>query len=371
MKALLVTNDFLPQVGGIQQYTDNIARRLPGSTVLAAAHPNAVPSDGTQPYPVHRSRSRYMLPTSATRATIELTLKAEGSDVVMFMTSWPLPLLGPKLPVPYVVCTHGAELTIPSRAPGGRALIGRGLRGASCVFSVSRFTGGHVHRVAATPVRLLRTGVPLETFRPDVDGSAMRRRHDLGESPVVVCVGRLVPRKGQDVLVRAWPVVRRRVPGARLLLVGDGPRRARLEREAGEGVEFAGRVPWEELPQYHAAANVFCSPVRSRWAGLEQEGFGVIFLDAQACARPVVAGRSGGSPESLVDGETGLVVDGASVEGVADAVASLLCDPERAQRMGAAGRRFVESEFNWDTIITGLMDVLDDVVAGRPIESNL
>lgn len=378
MNALLVSNDFLPQVGGIQQYSDNIARRLPGAAAFAAAHPDAAACDQGLPYPVHRGRRRYMLPSPRTRRELGAAIAAERSDVLLFMTPWPLPALGPGTCLPFAVCTHGAELVLAGRTPGLGRLLASWLRRAHCLYTVSSYTGRHLRALVGPggpPIRYLRTGIDLDTFHPSVDGSAIRERHGLVESPLVVCVGRLVARKGQDMLIRALPRVRSAVPGARVLLVGEGPDRSRLEKLANEVapgmVTFAGRVPWDELPRHHAAADVFASPNRSRWAGYEQEGFGVIFLEAQACARPVVAGRSGGAPEALVENETGLLVDGSSVDSVATAVIRLLRDPKRAREMGEAGRRFVESNFQWEEIVGRLRSDLEALVEGKELESEL
>jgi phosphatidylinositol alpha-1,6-mannosyltransferase len=198
---------------------------------------------------------------------------------------------------------------------------------------------------------VLYPGADLDAFRPDADGPAFRARYDLTDRPVVVCVSRLVPRKGQDVLIRAMPAIRRRVPDAALLIVGDGPYRPTLERLAQEhapySVVFTGQVSEEELPAAYAAGDVFAMPCRTRVGGLEVEGWGNVFIEAAACARPVVVGDSGGARESLEDGRTGVLVDGRKVEEVADAVAELLADPELARRMGEAGRRRVEGFFTW------------------------
>ena len=171
--------------------------------------------------------------------------------------------------------------------------------------------------------------------------------------PVVVCVSRLVPRKGQDALIRALPAIRRRVPDAALLVVSGGPYRPTLERLAREtgvagDVVFTGSVPWEELPAYYAAGDVFAMPCRTRRRGLDVEGLGIVYLEASATGLPVVAGDSGGAPDAVRDGETGYVVSGRDLAGIADRVATLLADPDLARRMGAAGRAWVESEWRWD-----------------------
>lgn len=378
VRTLLVSNDFLPQVGGIQQYTDNILRRLPDAAAFVAANPHAATHDREAPYPVVRSSSRYMFPTARTARELEAAVEQTGADVLLFATPWPLVSLGARLQIPTAVCTHGAELIMPARIPGSRALLARDLRRADVVYSVSRHTGDHVRGLVGRggpPIRLLRTGVPLDRFTPDADGAAIRERHGLDGDPVVACVGRLVRRKGQDILVEAWPRVREAIPDARLLLVGDGPLRDDLAKAAAEqpagAITLTGRVPWDELPAHHAAADVFAHPNRDRWLGLESEGFGVIFLEAQAVGRPVIAGDSGGAPEALIPGETGVLVDGTSTSEVADAVVEMLSDPARCKQMGAAGRRFVEEHFDWEVIVAGLHDDLAALASGTGVESQL
>jgi phosphatidylinositol alpha-1,6-mannosyltransferase len=195
----------------------------------------------------------------------------------------------------------------------------------------------------------------------------VRARHGFGDDPVVVCVSRMVERKGQDQLIRSLPELRRRVPGARLLLVGGGPFRdglVELAREVGvaEWVTVAGQVSDDELPAHYAAGDVFAMPCRERKGGLEVEAFGIVFIQAQAIGRPVVAGDIGGVPDALDPGRTGLLVDGSSVEAVTDAVAALLGDPGRATEMGDAGAAFVAEGFTWDRRTEDLRALLADVV---------
>jgi phosphatidylinositol alpha-1,6-mannosyltransferase len=186
-----------------------------------------------------------------------------------------------------------------------------------------------------------------------------------------VCVSRLVPRKGQDRLIQAWPEVVARVPEARLLLVGGGPSARRLRRLAAaspvaDRIHLAGEVAWEDLPAHYAAGDVFAMPCRTRWLGLDLEALGVVFLEAAATGLPVVAGRSGGAPETVVEGETGTVVDGRRPGPVAAAVAGLLADPARARALGAAGRRRVEAEFAWKAVVARLEQLLAEAAAGGP-----
>ncbi len=380
-RPLLVTNDFLPAVGGIQQYTHNILSRLPDAAAFAPAYPDAADHDDGAPYPVHRASppppplrgpDGWMLPTAAVVEQVRAAADAHGADVLVFAAPWPLVPVAAHLGLPAVVMTHGAELVMPAHVPGAARLLRRQLRRAALLTTVSAWTGRHLRALVGgdgPPIRYLRTGVPLDTFRPDVDGAAVRARHGLGNDPVAVFVGRHVARKGIDVLVANWSRVRERVPDARLLVTGSGELTPDLEAAVAargdDAVVLAGRVPWDELPAHHAAGDVFVHPNRTRWGGLEQEGFGVIFLEAQAVGRPVVAGDSGGAPEALVPGRTGLLVDGTDPSEVVAAVSSLLGDPDTATAMGRAGRAFVEEHFDWDQIVASFHDDLRTVVQGR------
>ena len=220
------------------------------------------------------------------------------------------------------------------------------------------------------PVSVLYPGADAERFRPDLDPSEIRTRHGVSDRPVVACVSRLVPRKGQDVLIRAMPAIRRRVPDAALLIVGGGSYREELERMAADApphsVYFSGEVSEDELPLHYAAGDVFAMPCRNRYLGLEVEGWGNVFLEAAACGKPSVAGHSGGAAEAVVDGETGLVVDGRHVGQVAEAVAGLLDDPQRAQRMGKAGRARVERSHAWPVIADRLAVWLQEAAESGP-----
>jgi phosphatidylinositol alpha-1,6-mannosyltransferase len=201
---------------------------------------------------------------------------------------------------------------------------------------------------------VLYPGADLQAFRPDLPTADIRGALGIGERPLVVCVSRLVARKGQDVLIRGMSTVRRRVPEAALLIVGSGPDEARLRSMAAAApagsVFFAGQVSEEDLPRYYAVGDVFAMPCRTRLMGMEVEGWGNVFVEASACAKPIVVGDSGGARETVVNGETGLLVQGGDVSQVADAVSELLADPVRAQDMGTAGRARVEARHAWPDI---------------------
>jgi phosphatidyl-myo-inositol dimannoside synthase len=370
-RTLLVTNNLRPDIGGIEQFNHQVLSRLPDAAAFARSNPGAFDSDRDASYPVYRGPHRYLLPVPAVARALERAIEAADANVLLFATPWPLVSLGLATGLPTAVVCHGNELVIPSRLPVARQMLAHQLRQVDLLYAVSRHTADYLDDLVGDdgpPVRLLRNGVDVDAFSPRADARMVRDRHGFGNDPVVVCVGRLVPRKGQDTLVEAWPRVRRAIPNARLLLVGDGPLYDDLVKEAADlppgAVTLTGRVAWEELAAHHAAADVFAHPNRTRLAGLDAEGFGVIFLEAQAVGRPVVAGDSGGSPEALVPGETGVLVDGDEPNEVADAIIDLLSDRARSARMGRAGRRFVEEQHDWDRIVMDLHDQLNRLAVG-------
>jgi phosphatidylinositol alpha-1,6-mannosyltransferase len=288
------------------------------------------------------------------RKVTELVERSE-TEVVVFGDAFPLAQLGPALAdagVPYLVIAHGFDYWL-SATPGTHAWLRYATRQATRVPVCSAFIGKTVRTAvpAHVPVSVLSPGVDVERFRPDLPTEDLRIRHGLTDRPVVVCISRLVTRKGQDVLIKAMRRIRRRLPDAVLLIVGGGPAEARLRRLASEAppgaVVFAGQVDADDLPRYFALGDVFAMPCRNRLAGLEVEGWGIVSIEAAAAGRPVVIGDSGGARETLVDGETGFLVDGADVAEVADAVSVLLEDPALAASMGKAGRALAESQHTW------------------------
>ena len=361
-KTLVVTNDFPPRPGGIQAFVHNLAlRRPPGSVVVyAPAWRGAAEFDAAQPFPVVRHPGSLMLPEPSVLRRAGQVLRSEGCDSVVFGAAAPLGLLGPALrrrgAERLVGITHGHEAGWAS-LPVARSVLGRIGEGLDVLTYLGEYTRSRMARVlspeAVARMAWLAPGVDDTVFRAGAGGEEIRRRHGLAGRPVVVCVSRLVPRKGQDALIHAWPKVRAAVPDAALLLVGGGPYREDLERLAvARGVEdavvFTGSVPWEELPAHYDAGDVFAMPCRTRRRGLDVEGLGIVYLEASATGLPVVAGDSGGAPDAVLDGETGTVVNGRSVPEVARALIDLLTDPERARRMGERGRAWVEEEWRWE-----------------------
>ncbi|MCF6733990.1 glycosyltransferase family 4 protein [Blastococcus sp. KM273129] len=369
-RTLVVTNDFPPRQGGIQTFVAALLDRRPPDSlvVLASDSPGSAEHDAALPYPVVRRPTGMLLPTRATaRAAVELAGRY-GCDTAFFGAAAPLGLLAPALRAAgvrhLVGATHGHE-TGWVALPGSRQVMQRIASGLDVLTYISEYTRSLLEPPLGGRTRLaqLSPGVDVDRFTPHVDGTAVRERHGLGGAPVVVCVSRLVARKGQDVLVAGWPQVLARHPSARLLLVGGGPDEAKLRRAvAARGltgsVVLTGPVDHAELPAHYAAGDVFAMPCRTRRGGLDVEGLGMVFLEAAACGRPVVAGTSGGAPEAVRDGVTGHVVDPRSPAAVAAAIDRLLDDPARARAMGAAGRAWVEQRWSWTSIAATFDELL-------------
>ncbi|GMQ97986.1 MAG: GDP-mannose-dependent monoacylated alpha-(1-6)-phosphatidylinositol monomannoside mannosyltransferase [Acidimicrobiia bacterium] len=346
MRLLVVTNDFPPKRGGIQMYLKNLLNAFDGESHVVAPH-DPIAENAEQG--VTRGEKTFMLPGRATRSLVLEACESFQPDAILFGAPHPLPQLGPWLRtttgLPFGILSHGAEVTIPGSLPGARQLLGRTLAGADVRFAVSRFTARKVAAISGRPTEFLGAGVEIETFSPP-DIAPNR------EVPVVGCVSRFVPRKGQDRLLRAVAELDREVE---VLLVGTGREESKLRKLADEldiNVRFAVDVEWTELPGLYRSMDIFCMPCSSRWAGREVEGLGLVFLEAAASGLPVLAGDSGGSPETVRPGETGFVVS--SISDIVEGLSMLLDDPVRARGMGEAGRALVESEFTWARVVERL-----------------
>lgn len=372
-RTLVVTNDFPPRTGGIESFVLAMVTRMPAERVVVhtARQPGDAAFDATLPFPVIRDPSRLMVPTPHITGRSVAIARDLGCDAVWFGAAAPLGLMAHALKTRAgvtrtVATTHGHEVWW-AGTPGTRPLLHRIGEHNDVLTYLGDYTR---HRIAkalsvAAAARMVRLtpGVDDNTFHPGVDGSEVRARYRLTDRPVVVCVSRLVERKGQDMLIRSLPRIHRRVPDAAVLVVGDGPRRARLERLVRDlalqrDVVFTGAKTWSELPPYFAAGDVFCMPTRTRKAGFEVEGLGIVYLEASATGLPVVAGDSGGAPDTVQDGTTGYVVDGRSEAQIADRVAGLLLDGDLAVQMGKEGRRWVEQRWRWDDLAARLQQLL-------------
>jgi len=288
--------------------------------VYASDHPAAAEFDAAQPFPVVRHPTRTLLPTLPARRRVARVLRAHECESVWFGAAAPLGLMAASLRAAgarrLVATTHGHEVGW-AALPGARAALRRIADGCDVITYLGEYTRSRLSPLVAGRAELARLtpGVDVAVFDPDIDSGPVRDRYGLGRRPCVVCVSRLVPRKGQDVLIDALARVRRSIPDVTLLIVGSGPYRERLERRAERrGVRghviFTGAVPNSQLPEHFAAGDVFAMPCRTRRRGLDVEGLGIVYLEASAVGLPVIAGNSGGAPDAVREGETGYVVDG-------------------------------------------------------------
>ena len=365
MSSLLVTNDFPPKIGGIQSYLHELWRRLPPAetTVLTTPYAGDARFDAAAAFRVERTPEPVLLPTRSLALRIDALAREVRADLIFLDPALPLGLVGPRLTAaPWVVVLHGAEVTVPGRLPGTRRLLASVLRGASGVVAAAEYPAREAARAAGAPLSgvVIPPGVDVERFRPA--GSAAERREErtrLGLDPdraTIVGVSRLVPRKGFDVLIDAVALLEEDVA---LVIAGDGRDRDRLVARArrlglGERARFLGRVPDSELPSVYRAADVFAMVCRDRWRGLEAEGFGIVFLEAAASGVPAVAGRSGGSHEAVLDGETGVVVDPRDVTALHHTLERLLLDSDARTTMGVAARAHAVAECSYEARVSRL-----------------
>ena len=368
---LLVTNDFPPKVGGIQSYLWELWRRLPAADIAVhtTPHAEALAFDSEQAFVVTRSREPVLLPTPTVVRRVRNLAERQGAELVVWDPALPVGHAARRVGRPYAVVLHGSEVTVPGRLPMARSILARVLRGASLVICAGNYPAAEAERAAGCtlPTVVVPPGVDTDRFRPLDEAERASVRRELGlpvDAPLVVSVSRLVPRKGMDTLIRSAARLERTEPDLVVAIAGSGRDRRRLEglvASTGAPVRFLGRVPEELLPGLYGAGDVFAMLCRSRWGGLEQEGFGIVFLEAAAAGVPQVAGESGGAAEAVAHERTGLVMGRPNaVEQVARTLSDLLGDRERRAEMGREARRRAEAEFSYDVLARRLRAGIDD-----------
>lgn len=369
MKHLLVTNDFPPKIGGIQSLLWEWWRRLPPDSfaVLTSPHEGAREFDAQQPYRIERTKEPVLLPHPWMVQRINSLAKDFGADFVVLDPALPLGLVGPAISLPYMVVLHGAEVTVPGRLPVSRQILGHVLRGAEHIIAAGGYPAREGDHAAGRPLQttIVPPGVDTSRFVPLSRGEreAARRQFGLGmDDEIVLGVSRLVPRKGFDTLIRAASRLAAQRPRLRVVIASTGRDEQRLRdlaKELDAPVTFLGRVAHEDLPRLYGCADVFSMMCRNRWGGLEQEGFGIVFVEAAACGIPQVAGDSGGAAEAVLDGVTGYVLeDPNDVDGLVGRLSTILDDDGLRESMAGASRERAVTEFDYDALAARLARVL-------------
>ncbi len=365
-KILCVTNDFGPRAGGIETFIIGLIERLPQGSVIvytsSQAESPAFDAAWNEKFGVEviRDKAKILLPTWRVSRNVRRVIAERGIATVFFGAAAPLGLLargarraGAKN---IVALTHGHEVWWSKLWPFSWAIkrIGKSVDSLTYLGdytrrAISRALSSDSH----SKLVRLAPGIDTDHFSPAKKSPRIRRELGLEDKKVIVSVGRLVHRKGQDFLIEALPIIAQSVPNVHLLLVGEGPYRSELEKRANslgvrERITFIGRVQYAELPEYICAGDIFAMPSRSRLAGLEVEGLGIVYLEASACGLPVIGGVSGGAPDAVIEGETGFSVDGKSAAAIAQAAIQLLENPEFAAQLGAQGRDWIVSQWRWE-----------------------
>jgi phosphatidylinositol alpha-1,6-mannosyltransferase len=365
-KILCITNDFGPRAGGIETFVIGLIERLPhGSVIVYTSRQEGSDSFDKKWFTefgveVIRDRSRILLPSLRVGRTVRALVRKRGITTVFFGAAAPLALLSQGLRKTgvrrIVALTHGHEVWWAKVWPFSWAMrrIGNGVDNLTYL---GNFTRTEISRAlsqrAANSMRKIAPGINTDHFAPRADAQSLRAELGLSEKKVIVSVGRLVHRKGQDTLIESMPKILMQIPDAHLLFIGEGPYKDYLVKRAAElkvshAITFIGRIQYDELPRYICVGDIFAMPSRSRLAGLEVEGLGIVYLEASACALAVIGGKSGGAPDAVLEGETGFAVDGTSSDSVAQAAITLLDNPELARQMGVRGRQWIIDEWRWE-----------------------
>ena len=362
-KTLFITNDFGPRAGGIESFIIGLIERLPhGSTTVytsAQGDTNEYDAAWLEKYGVRviRDRAKILLPTPRITGEIVRLIKSEAIETVAFGAAAPLALMASNLRragvARVIALTHGHEVWWSKVFPFTLAMrrIGSSVDVLTYLgeFTRTAIAGALAPKSADAMVKIA-PGIDTEHFAP-IDSSSLRESLGLGEKKVIVSVGRLVHRKGQDRLIESMRAIVQEIPTAHLLLIGEGPYRQHLQAlvrkyALDDHISFIGRIQYADLPQYICVGEIFAMPSRSRFFGLEVEGLGIVYLEASACGLPVIAGASGGAPDAVIDGTTGVVVDGLDSAAIAVAAINLLNNPTQARLMGQAGRRWIVEKWN-------------------------
>lgn len=369
MKHLLVTNDFPPKIGGIQNLLWEWWRRLPSDSfaVLTSPHKDSESFDADQKFEIHRVAEPVLLPHPLMVKRVNQLASKFGADFIVLDPAVPLGLVGPSLKLPYMVVVHGAEVTVPSRLPVSRQALSYVLRRAEHVIAAGSYPASQAQSLVAKQLAMtvIPPGVDTQRFVPLDDVQRASARDALGidqDCQLVVGISRLVPRKGFDTLIRAAAQLQISHPKLKVVIGGSGRDRNRLERLASElnsPVQFLGRVANDMMPKLYGCADIYAMLCRSRWGGLEQEGFGIVFAEAASCGIPQIAGDSGGAAEAVLDGVTGRVIaDPTDVQAVAEAIHNILVDNGMRNSMALASRQRALDLFDYDMLANRLASVL-------------
>ena len=364
---LLVTNDLGPRAGGIETFILGLLNYVDGkdlviytSSEVDAAEDLAFDRALGEKHGVVviRDKAKVLLPTPRVRRNLINAMKKYGSNTVWFGAAAPLAWVAPALrkagATRIVGLTHGHEVWWSRVFPFTLAMRRIG-NGVDVLTYLGNFTRDAMRPAVGEKVELIHIapGISVDHFTPGAKPNDLLAKYDLVGKRVIISVGRLVHRKGQDRLVEALPLILQAVPETVLVFVGTGPHKKFIEKLAKklgvtDSIRFIGRVQFDELPRHIRMGEIFAMPSRSRFFGLEVEGLGIVYLEASACGLPVIAGNSGGAPDALIPGETGLVVDGNDINDIAAAAIVLIRNPEKSESMGRAGRQWAEREWNWD-----------------------
>ncbi|MDG2352587.1 MAG: glycosyltransferase family 4 protein [Acidimicrobiales bacterium] len=367
---VLITNDFPPKVGGIQSYLWELWRRLPAEDFYVYTTPfqGDREFDSGQHFRTVRSANKVLLPTPNINRNVQKLRQDIEAELIVWDPAFPLALSAVRSRIPYALVLHGAELAIPGKMPVVKSLLANTLKKASLVICAGNYPAEEAERIAkqSLPIAIIPPGVDVERFCPATSLEKEKIRKDFGiprTSPVLLALTRLVPRKGIDVLIQAVKVLKKDYPELLLLIGGTGRDLKRLKdlaKDSEKSIRFLGEISEEDLPELYRMSDIFCMPCRSRWGGLEQEGFGIVFLEAAASGVPQIAGKSGGSADAVSNNETGFIIDNPKdPRQLAQSIKTLLQNSEKLERMGLDARKRAENHFSYDQLSKSLIEAID------------
>lgn len=363
-KILLVTNDLGPRSGGIETFIHGLLEKLDGTqiAIFTSAQSGDTRFDlelnRKHGVIVYRDKSKVLIPTLRVIREVKKIMRKHECTTIWFGAAAPLAVMAPNLRKAgakrIIALTHGHEVWW-AKLPIFKLAMRRIGNSCDVLTYLGPFTKSAISNSVGSKVELIQLapGISTENFQPGSKPEDLLAKYQIASRPTLICVGRLVHRKGQDKLIEAMPLIMNQIPDALLLIIGSGPREVHLRKliakyNLEKNVRLLGRVSYEQLPKHFLLGDVFVSPSRSRLGGLEVEGLGIVYLEASACGLPVIAGDSGGAPDAVQVNRTGLVVDGTDLTAISEACISLLLNPKLSKELGVNGRKWAVENWNWD-----------------------
>lgn len=377
-RTLLLTQFFPPEKGGIQNYLYNICKNLPSDkTFVFSSTPHKkeiLEFDQSQPFKIYRNNSQeiyqklHLTSLSIYKETSKIV--KENNIEKIFLGHFYIPYVITALilkkfkNIPYTIFTHGLEILETKNSPKSSYILKLCLKNAQNIivttdYLKNKIINKYYNLDLNKKIIKVPPGVNSGFFQPNLNTSSLKNKLDLKNKKIIFTCGRLVKRKNHQLVIKALPEILKKIPNAIYLIAGIGPEEKQLKKQVEElnlenQVKFLGEIKNKDLPLYYNLADIFCMPSLYNEETGDIEGFGMVFIEAQACGTPTIGSNTGGIPDAIRNNIDGFLIDPKSSQDLASKIIKLLLDPELANKIGKAGREKVVTEHNWKKLVEKL-----------------